>query len=166
MVIFQNTRSEDAFALKSALLEIWHDTYDSFLGADRVTDLTTGWHTLEKLRQEADDAHICSMVALDGTSIVGHALMYERLPGDLHLARLYLNHRYHGNGVGKRLLNEAMSAFPTAYKAKLEVYEVNTKAVSFYKSQGFKVTDKLRDAYSDDELYEFIMERDLTRNEQ
>ncbi|MGJ8529711.1 GNAT family N-acetyltransferase [Maritalea sp.] len=156
----------DAEELKQSLLNIWRETYDAFLGVERVTNLTTGWHTLEKLRQEAMDEYICSLVALDGTSIVGHALMYERAPGELHLARLYLAHDYHGKGIGKHLLDEAIRAFPNAQKVQLETYEVNTKAVNFYKSQGFEVTDKLRDAYSEDELYEFVMERDLKRDEQ
>ncbi|WP_299344356.1 GNAT family N-acetyltransferase [uncultured Maritalea sp.] len=163
-VSIRPTMAEDAAKLKAALLCIWHETYDSFLGTDRVTTLAEGWHTLEKLIAEAQSERICSLVAYDKGQIVGHALMYEPEPRTIHLARLYLDHEYHGQGVGKALLQQAIGAFPHAYKAYLEVYEPNRRAVEFYKGQGFEIVAKTRDAHTDDVLYEYRMEKDLTRH--
>lgn len=155
------TMVSDVANLKASLETIWHDTYDSFLGAERVKKLTRGWHTIEKLTQEAGDNSVCSMVAeLDGR-IVGHVLSYAAVDGRIHVARLYLSHDLHGQGIGKNLLLEALAFFAKAKVAYLEVYEPNERAVRFYKSQGFQVTERLRDAYADVELYEYRMEKKL-----
>ena len=157
----RSTRVSDVANLKASLETIWHDTYDSFLGAKRVTKLAQGWHTPEKLAQEASDNCVCSMVAdLDGR-IVGHVLAYAAVDGRVHIARLYLTHDLHGQGIGKNLLHEALRFFPKAKVAYLEVYEPNERAVRFYKSQGFQVTERLQDAYADAELYEYRMEKKL-----
>lgn len=79
----------------------------------------------------------------------------------IHVARLYLSHDLHGQGIGKKLLWSALKAFPAATTAYLEVYEPNVGAVQFYKSQGFQVTERLRDEYADKELYEYRMEKKL-----
>ncbi len=163
-IVIRDTCDDDAAKLKVALLSIWHDTYDRFLGAERVTKLAAGWHTLDKLKAEAEDSRVCSLVALNGDKIVGHALMYEAQPRTIHLARLYLDHSFHGQGIGKRLLNEAIQSFPHAREAYLEVYELNRRAVDFYKGQGFDVVAKTRDAYTDDVLYEYKMEKSLAEN--
>ena len=161
MTIIRSTLEDDALDLKAALLHIWHDTYDSFLGSDRVTKLAMGWHTPEKLRAEALAENICSLVAVNGGKIVGHALMYEAAPRTIHLARLYLDHHFHGQGIGKLLLNNAIQSFPHATKAYLEVYEPNLRAVEFYKRQGFEIVVRTRDAYTDDELFEYRMEKEI-----
>lgn len=163
-ITIRYTRSDDVERLKTTLLSIWHDTYDSFLGAERVTKLAAGWHTLDKLRAEAQADDICSLVALSGDKVVGHALMYEAQPRTIHLARLYLDHSLHGQGIGRRLLSEAIEAFPHAHIAYLEVYEPNRRAVDFYKGQGFEVVAKTRDAYTDEVLYEYKMEKKLIEN--
>ena len=155
------TKVSDVANLKASLETIWHDTYDSFLGAKRVTKLAQGWHTIEKLTQEASDNSVCSMVAkLDG-KVVGHVLAYLAADGRVHIARLYLTHDLHGHGIGKNLLLEALAFFPKAEVAYLEVYEPNERAVRFYKSQGFQVTERLQDAYAEAELYEYRMEKKL-----
>ncbi|GLQ18608.1 GNAT family N-acetyltransferase [Maritalea porphyrae] len=159
------TQVEDAAELKTALLNIWHNTYDSFLGVERVTKLAAGWHTLDKLRAEAQADDICSLVAVCDGSIVGHALMYEAQPRTIHLARLYLDHSFHGKGIGKRLLSNAIDAFPHAHNAYLEVYEPNQRAVRFYQGQGFEVVARTRDAYTEDVLYEYKMEKKLVDND-
>lgn len=161
MICIRPTSPDDAVALNSELLAIWHTTYDSFLGADRVSKLAAGWHTLDKLTAEAQSDHTCSLVAANNKKIVGHVLMYEADPRTVHLARLYLNHSYHGQGIGKALLSSALRSFPHAQKAYLEVYEPNQRALEFYKRQGFEIVAKTRDAYTDDVLFEYRMEKSL-----
>jgi len=163
MIEIRKTTPDDVADLKTTLLRIWHDTYDSFLGASRVTKLAAGWHTPEKLVSETETDKVCSLLALDKGRIVGHALMYEPNPRIIHLARLYLDHDYHEQGIGKALLNAAIAAYPHAHLAYLEVYEPNLRAVAFYKAQGFGIVAKTRDAYTDEVLFEYRMEKDLTK---
>jgi ribosomal protein S18 acetylase RimI-like enzyme len=58
---------------------------------------------------------------------------------DLELKRIYLLGRYHGVGVGKRLLSQAIEHAKIAGAARLllGVYAGNTAAIGFYRQQGF-----------------------------
>ena len=54
------------------------------------------------------------------------------------LKRLYIFHRFHGNGLGKRLLQELLS-FAKDMKSEqmwLQVHEANHHAIDFYKRKG------------------------------
>jgi GNAT superfamily N-acetyltransferase len=58
---------------------------------------------------------------------------------DLELKRIYLLGRYHGIGVGKRLLSQAIEHAKLAGVARplLGVYAGNASAIGFYGQQGF-----------------------------
>lgn len=59
--------------------------------------------------------------------------------GDLELKRIYLLGRFHGGGIGKRLVSAAI-AHSTAAGARrllLGVYAHNTNAIGFYERIGF-----------------------------
>jgi ribosomal protein S18 acetylase RimI-like enzyme len=60
-------------------------------------------------------------------------------PGDLELKRIYLLSRFHGGGVGRRLMAAALDAARTAGAGRvlLGVYGENADAISFYARQGF-----------------------------
>lgn len=60
-------------------------------------------------------------------------------PGDLEIKRLYLLSRFHGGGVGARLMATALDAAKTsgARRVLLGVYGENADALSFYARQGF-----------------------------
>jgi GNAT superfamily N-acetyltransferase len=55
------------------------------------------------------------------------------------LKRLYLFHRFHGNGLGKKLMQDVLS-FAEGMKSEscwLQVHEANAHALEFYKRVGF-----------------------------
>jgi ribosomal protein S18 acetylase RimI-like enzyme len=58
---------------------------------------------------------------------------------DLEIKRIYLLGRYHGDGVGKRLLSQAIRHAKLAGAARLllGVYAGNASAIGFYRQQGF-----------------------------
>jgi ribosomal protein S18 acetylase RimI-like enzyme len=143
------------------LFRVWHQTYAPFLGEQRVNHLTEMWHQPAKLIQETTDGSCATFVAVDRRDVIGHVLAADEGEGRIHLMRLYLDSAYHGQGIGDRLLDSALSAFPNGKCVTLEVYEVNLRAVSFYKRRGFVVREKLRDEFASDELYEFRMWRAL-----
>lgn len=161
MIIVRSTNYDDVPALKSMLYDAWHETYASFLGAQRVDLLTKMWHTPEKLESEVNSAADASFVVIDGDRIVGHALATDEGEGHVHLKRLYLRAAYYCKGLGDQLLTAALSSFPDGLQASLEVYEVNARAVAFYQKHDFSISERLRDEFADDELYEFRMVRTL-----
>jgi ribosomal protein S18 acetylase RimI-like enzyme len=60
-------------------------------------------------------------------------------PDDVELKRIYLLHRFHGTGVGKRLMDSALDGARRARKrrALLGVYAHNRRAIAFYERHGF-----------------------------
>ncbi len=60
-------------------------------------------------------------------------------PGDLELKRIYLLHRFHGSGLGARLMTTAADEARNmgARRLLLGVYGGNGRAMAFYARQGF-----------------------------
>lgn len=64
----------------------------------------------------------------------------DRVSRDMELKRIYIFSRFQGNGLGRRMLQEAI-AEARAYKAErllLGVYEHNDAAIGFYTHLGFR----------------------------
>ncbi len=61
-------------------------------------------------------------------------------PDDLEVQRIYVLSRYHGTGVGHALISRAIeeSAARDARQVVLGVLKRNTRAVAFYRRQGFR----------------------------
>ena len=81
-----------------------------------------------------------------GKSVVGYALAVSdegaNLFSSFELKRLYLFYRFHGNGLGRRLLEDVLS-FARQMKSEkvwLQVHEANHHAIEFYKRSGFVQT--------------------------
>lgn len=162
MILVRPTIFEDVSALKALLHASWHETYRLLWGAERIDYLTQMWHRPETLRNEVEAVADASFVAVDGDQIVGHAMASDEGEGHVHLKRLYLLQAYHGQNIGDQLLAAALGAFPEGREASLEVLELNGRAVAFYRRHGFSVSERLRDDFAENELYEFRMVRPLS----
>jgi putative acetyltransferase len=70
-------------------------------------------------------------LALEKGEIVGFVSMIENF-----LAAIFVDNKIQGKGIGKSLLDFVKSQKSTI---QLKVYQKNTKAISFYRSQGFAI---------------------------
>src|SRR5262249_13043303 len=79
--------------------------------------------------------------AWQDTQLLGFSqLIASAEPGQLELARLYIAERHQGLGLGRALTTEslrlaAQQGYTTLW---LYVWEQNTRAVQFYRQQGFE----------------------------
>lgn len=87
-----------------------------------------------------------------GDAPVGFLLMgepdlpVETGPDDMELTRIYALHRFHGQGLGARLMQTAIDTARAAGKRRLllAVYSRNDRANAFYRKSGFrKVGERL-----------------------
>jgi ribosomal protein S18 acetylase RimI-like enzyme len=81
-----------------------------------------------------------------GKSPVGYAVAVSdenvRLFSSFELKRLYIFYRFHGSGLGRRLMQDVLS-FASGMKSDkmwLQVHEANHHAIEFYKRNGFVQT--------------------------
>jgi diamine N-acetyltransferase len=81
-----------------------------------------------------------------GKCAVGYAVAVSdenaKLFSSFELKRLYIFYRFHGTGLGKRLMQEVLS-FAKEMKSEkmwLQVHEANHHAIEFYKRYGFVQT--------------------------
>lgn len=85
------------------------------------------------------------MAEVEGGAPVGYAVLgpvdlpLQTSVQDMELKRIYLLHRFHGEGVGRRLMNIALEAATSAGARRLllGVYDGNHRALAFYARHGF-----------------------------
>lgn len=136
---------EDALALvgQATFLE----TFSGVLDGAAIIEHCRRSHSATQYRSWLGDrgAAIWLAEASPGHSRVGYIVVARpELPmadsqQDLELKRTYLLGRYHGAGVGKRLLSQAIgyARAAGAVRLLLGVYAGNASAIRFYRQQGF-----------------------------
>lgn len=95
----------------------------------------------------------------DDDRIIGVAAVKELTETSCELKSLYLLERYHGQGLGKRLLNKAISyAKENGYKKMfLDSLSTSKKAIALYRKTGFLDTER----YNQNERSDVFMVMEL-----
>ena len=127
----------DLPAIKDLLAATWHATYDNIYGIERVSEITTEWHSLQALEKQLAAPRSEFLVADDGERIAGMAYARQTSDQEVKLNQLYISPEFQGRGVGKMLLEEIEESFFEVPKLFLEVEEKNVGAVGFYIKRGF-----------------------------
>lgn len=138
-LIVRTATEGDLVAVNRLLVETWHDTYDSLLGVEKVTQITTTWHAIAKLAEQIAAPDSSFLVAEEQGVIIGHAVGHVRPHHEMMLARLYVLPAHQRRGIGARLLSELVARQPGCARIIADVEPDNVNAVSFYRRQGFIV---------------------------
>jgi ribosomal protein S18 acetylase RimI-like enzyme len=138
-LIVRTATEHDLVAVNRLLVETWHDTYDSLLGAEKVTQITTAWHAIAKLAEQIAAPDSSFLIAEEKDIIIGHAVGHVRPHHAMMLARLYVLPAHQRRGIGARLLTDLVARQPGCVRIVADVEPDNVKAVSFYRRQGFIV---------------------------
>src|SRR5262249_7950178 len=113
---------------KASLLE----TYEPFLGRAAIEEFIEAG----QVERYFDEHWAEATVALSGGDVVGVTVLLDGL-----LDLIWVRPRSRSQGVGSMLLRAAESkAAARKDELTLEVWEVNRRAVAFYKREGFSVT--------------------------
>jgi ribosomal protein S18 acetylase RimI-like enzyme len=158
----RRARPGEETAVSRLLAEIWHATHDADLGRDKVTEITTKWHAPVLLRAQIGDPAKCFLVAeaSDG-NLVGHAMSWLDGDATVNLLRLYVLPARQGGGLGRRLLGEAIAAYPAARVLRLEVQAQNAPAIRFYERLGLRATGNTGEHGGFTDIPALVMERPL-----
>jgi len=91
-----------------------------------------------------EDAAVWALETEPGKAMVGYALVHPaESASELELHRLYIFYRFHGLGLGKRLM-EAILLYAREQRfdlLTLRVHELNEASIAFYERCGFKTVD-------------------------
>ena len=106
--------------------------------------------------------------SLQGGAPVGYAVLNRpKLPGaghgDLEIKRIYVLARFHGTGVGARLMTDALdeAKLRGARRALLGVYSKNHRALAFYAKHGFTRIGERDFKVGANTYFDHVLARDL-----
>ena len=77
------------------------------------------------------------------------------------IKKLYVLSQIRGLGLGKRLIEAAVAAFPGAASVGLYVNNGNAPAIGFYRSRGFAVEDEVPVRMGPFDFTDLVMARPL-----
>ncbi len=137
MFYVRTVMERDLPRVRDILVETWHATYSAIYGEDRVDEITSSWHALDRLEEQRNRPHSEFLVA-DNGKVVGGMAYGSQSDKTIHLHQLYVHPDFHGGKTGLHLLIEIENSFMDAEFIRLEVEEKNEKAIRFYQRYGFK----------------------------
>lgn len=123
------------------------ETYAMSADAGDILAYVAEEHTVRGYRALLSDPHVKIWAAEtdEGKSLIGYVVLVnddrQDAQPNCEIKRLYVLHRFHACGLGKRLLSEAIqTARADGFKTIcLKVQDLNERARAFYSRFGFKV---------------------------
>ncbi len=159
-VFIRSATEKDLPDVQALLRRAWHAAYDGIHGADKVTEITTAWHSLTNLKANLARPWSEFLVADTGEGLFGMAYARQSSEDFVMLYQLYVEPDHIGQGIGVQLLEECFEAFPEAKAFRLEVDEQNPGAVRFYDRYGFKEISRTANCGQDgSNMPAIVMER-------
>ncbi|MGZ8454689.1 MAG: N-acetyltransferase family protein [Candidatus Binatia bacterium] len=159
MITIGRARINDIQGIKAVLAATWVDTYASFLSESSIARVTAEWHSPSVLAAEIDRPSTFAGVAKSVSSeIVGMITAHSQ--GELLLiSRLYVLPKHQRKGIGERLMEESLRAFPQTRRVQLDVEEENPKGRAFYRKLGFKEVRVKIDDLAGTKLNSIVLEK-------
>ena len=130
-ILIRPAVADDLPAVRALLVETWHDTYDALLGAERVTEITNAWHSVENLGRQLDIPGTSFLVAEENGRSSAMLLANAEKPPLLVLSRLYVRPDRQRRGIGTQLLEAIIRRHPKSMRLRLEVEGGNAKGPVF-----------------------------------
>ena len=130
----------DAADIASLLGTSWAAAYGSILTPDALSTVAQEWHHPDRLRHQMSDPRVSFLLARsDPAGLVGVATVQQSDDGaTVSVLRLYVLPGHQGRGIGSRLLDRALAAFPSAQHTQLQVAAANPSGLSFWTKRGFR----------------------------
>lgn len=145
MITLHKAKTENVFEIKKLLHETWICIYSEIYSPEAIEIITSEWHAPDLLSQQIQNPDVSFIIAKDEEKIVGmcNALLTHQ-GKKINIQRLHVSPPYQRQGIGSKLIKEALKEFPKASKVDLEVEGQNYRALAFYQKHGFrKVGEKV-----------------------
>ncbi len=125
-------------------------------------------------QHEIEDPSCTYLLAHDRGAIVAHALLragsrsaFVEDERQMELQRFYVDHRYHGRGLARQLMQECLTTANAAGGRILwlGVWQRNARAIAFYEKCGFAVVGQQHFLLGTDRQTDHVMMRSVSRDE-
>lgn len=137
-LVIRPALSRDLRPVQALLTRMMFESYTDLLGAERVGELNTAWHSLAMLSTQMASPGGSFLVAETASgALVGHAMANMRTHLSIKVFRLFVDPEHHRRGIGSALLADLGNRYPRARRMLLEVDSTNLGATAFYERSGF-----------------------------
>lgn len=163
---FVKATVEDRDLINSVAARVWAPTYGGLMSAGQLDYMFDMMYSPSNLRKAMTDGGQTFLVFYEGDEAVGY-ISYETLADhDFYLQKIYLLPSMQGKGDGRRMLEIFLGYIreldPQARRLGLNVNRQNSKAIDFYRRNGFEIVSRrdhpIGKGYF---MHDYILERDI-----
>ena len=129
-MVIQRAQKEEIHEIKKLLTETWINTYNEIYSPDTIKNITSQWHKPELLIVQIQDPDVYFGLAKEQDKIVGLITVRRENNDNLTMYRLYIHPNFQRQGIGTKLIQEALKVFKGCKKLNIEVEQQNMKGVS------------------------------------
>lgn len=163
---------EDTAAMREVAIQSYTDTFADSNTPENMEAFFAESYTLKKLEQEFSEPDSVLYLACDKEKVVGFLRLrktdeVEAQLGKntIELHRLYIDSKYHGKQIGRRLMEKALDY---AHSKKVEwiwlgVWEHNYNAQKFYAKWGFERFGEHVFQMGDDPQIDWVLKKRITK---
>ncbi len=157
--------------LRSLSIQTFLDTYAAVNTPENINAYLAKSFSVQRLDSELNNTNSQFYFARTEGAIAGYlkvntgeAQTEQGLADAVEIERIYAAKAYHGKGVGKALMQHAITLASAANVRWLwlGVWEKNTHAIEFYKQQGFEIFGTHNFLMGDEPQSDFMMRRKIT----
>ncbi|HEX6709184.1 MAG TPA: GNAT family N-acetyltransferase [Rubrobacter sp.] len=123
----------------------WDHTYRESIPESVRAEFVGQAYSADSLRRRMESNVF--LVATEGGEILGFADFGSLSETEAELAAIYVLPGMQGGGIGARLLEAGIGAFPPGTSFVLRVEQDNVQARRFYEANGFRRTGEHTDAF-------------------
>jgi diamine N-acetyltransferase len=147
-IIIREAKKSDIKNLAVLKQQVWISTYAAEGVTEQFANYVLSEYSVENIRKSITDKSKLTLIAIYNKGIVGcvEIILSPQSPIDtikpcIEISTFYILERFHGMGIGKKLLQECFNVITRMnfYKVWLTVYYKNQKAIDFYSKQNFTI---------------------------
>ena len=170
ITLFRQCTIDDLAILQPFSRQRYFETFADMNTPENMTAYLDEAFAAEKIRAELSDTNAAFYFLYWDGKLAGYLKLNEApAQTDLHdeqsleIERIYVSKEFQGDGLGRYLMDQAISIAIQRKKKYLwlGVWEKNEKALRFYKRNGFYQVGTHSFVMGDDEQTDYIMRKDL-----
>ncbi|UII27359.1 GNAT family N-acetyltransferase [Fulvivirga maritima] len=126
--------------------QIWHEHYTPLIGKEQVEYMLNKFQSVAAMQEQLKQGYLYFLI-LNNNTPCGYLSVQPRDNNqELFLSKIYVSGDFRGKGIGKKLMQHAISIAKSlpAQKIRLTVNKDNAGSIAAYHKMGFTTTDMVK----------------------